>query len=116
MMHSAAEAEAKQKAAEEEKKKAAAEEQKKKLAAALDLKTASSKQAAKGKASDEQATTGFVTIHWYRLFFAIIKLSSFFAMKTHKSSCKTKTLCIPLFFAITTHPAVAITRYSDLQS
>jgi hypothetical protein len=56
MMPSAAEAEAKQKAAEEEKKKAAAEEQKKKLAA-------------KGKASDEQATTGFVTIHWSRLFF-----------------------------------------------
>jgi hypothetical protein len=47
----------------------AAEEQKKKLAAALDLKTASSEQAAKGKASDEQATTGFVTIHWSRLFF-----------------------------------------------
>jgi uncharacterized membrane protein len=75
MMPSAAEAEAKQKAAEEEKKKAAAEEQKKKLAA-------------KGKASDEQATTGFVTIHWSRLF----------------------------FLAITTHPAVAITHYSDLQS
>jgi hypothetical protein len=29
---------------------------------------ASSEQAAKGKASDEQATTGFVTTHWSRLF------------------------------------------------
>jgi hypothetical protein len=89
MMPSAAEVEAKQKAAEEDKKKVAAEEQKKKLAAALVLKTASSEQAAKGKSSDEQATTCFVTIHWSRLFF---------------------------FFAITTHPAVAITHYSDLQS
>jgi hypothetical protein len=77
-MHSAAEAEAKQKAAEEEKKKAVAEEQKKKLAVAEALKMASSEQAAKGKASDEQATTGFVTTHWSRLFFAIIKLPSFF--------------------------------------
>jgi hypothetical protein len=67
----AAEVEAKQKAAEEDKKKAAAEEQKEKLAAALVLKTASSKQAAKGKASDEQATTGFVTLHWSRLFFLL---------------------------------------------
>jgi hypothetical protein len=55
MMPSAAESEAKQKAAEEEKKKVAAEEQKKKLAA-------------KGTASDEQATTGFVTIHWSGFF------------------------------------------------
>jgi hypothetical protein len=69
MMPSAAEVEAKQKAAEEDKKKAAAEEQKKKLAAALVLKTTSFEQAAKGKSSDEQATTGFVTIHWSRLFF-----------------------------------------------
>jgi hypothetical protein len=69
MMPSAAEVEAKQKAAEEDKKKAAAEEEKKKLAAALALKTASSEQAAEGKSSDEQATTGFVTIHLSRLFF-----------------------------------------------
>jgi hypothetical protein len=67
MMPSTAEVEAKQ--------KAAAEEQKKKLAAALVLKTASSEQAAKGKDSNEQATTGFVTIHWSRLFsFAITTL------------------------------------------
>jgi hypothetical protein len=89
MMLSAAEVEAKQKAAEEDKKKAAAEEEKKKLAAALAFKTASSEQAAEGKSSDEQATTGFCnhtgSVFFFLSLFTVIENKSAFFVITHFS-------------------------------
>jgi hypothetical protein len=60
-MHSATEAEAKQKADEEEKEKVAAEEQNKNVASEEALKMAAAEQAEKEKANDEQAAAGFVT-------------------------------------------------------
>ena len=89
MMPSAAEVEAKHKAAEEDKKKAAAEEEKKKLAAALAFKTASSEQAAEGKSSDEQATTGFCnhtgSVFFFLSLFTVIENKSAFFVITHFS-------------------------------